>query len=350
MNNESVLNYLNTAVLIFDLNLKLSYINNAGEMLLDDSSRHLLGIPAGKLFAVPDNIFEKNLFQSRDYQETLVNRELILQLRDQPITVNFSATPLMDQQQMTNILVELLQVDNHLKISREKQLLAQQNTSKLLIRGLAHEIKNPLGGIRGAAQLLESELINHDFKEYTEIIIAESDRLQALMDRMLGPNKLPQKKSVNIHEILERVSQLIEIEATGELSIHRDYDPSIPDIMGDANQLIQAFLNIMLNAIQAIDKTGTVSIKSRINRQKTIGDHCYKLVVRVDVIDNGEGIHADMIQQIFYPMVTEKTGGSGLGLPIAQSLINQHKGLIECSSVPGNTIFSIYLPVENGDG
>jgi len=249
---------------------------------------------------------------------------------------------------LAEILVELQQVDNHLRISKEEQLLTQQNTARLLVRGLAHEIKNPLGGLRGAAQLLDLELNDPELKEYTQIIIAESDRLQGLMDKMLGPNKLPNKKTLNIHEVLERVRQLVQAEASGGLIIKSDYDPSIPDIQGDKDQLIQAILNIVKNAVQAVESKGEILIKTRIHRQMTIGRKRHKLTAQIDIVDNGPGINADMMGQIFYPMITGRADGTGLGLSIAQSLINQHSGLIECHSEPGHTVFTIFLPLEVG--
>jgi len=215
---------------------------------------------------------------------------------------------------------------------------------------LAHEIKNPLGGLRGAAQLLDLELDDPDLKEYTQIIIDESDRLQGLMDKMLGPNKLPDKKALNIHEVLERVRQLVQAESSGNLIIKHDYDPSIPDIHGDKDQLIQAILNIARNAVQAMDGKGNIIFKTRIHRQMSIGRKRYKLAVKCDIIDNGPGIDADMISKIFYPMITGRAEGTGLGLSIAQALINQHNGLIECNSETGNTVFSIFLPVETDNG
>jgi two-component system nitrogen regulation sensor histidine kinase GlnL len=217
----------------------------------------------------------------------------------------------------------------------------------MLVRGLAHEIKNPLGGLRGAAQLLDMELSDPELKEYTQIIIAESDRLQGLMDKMLGPNKPPQKSPLNIHEVLERIRTLVQAESTGNIVIHADYDPSIPDIIADKNQLIQALLNIVRNAVQAINKQGLIMFKTRIHRQMTIGRKRYRLTLRIDIMDNGPGIEPDMMHQIFYPMITGRAEGTGLGLSIAQSLINHHNGLIECTSEPGNTVFSIYLPLEN---
>jgi two-component system nitrogen regulation sensor histidine kinase GlnL len=346
---KRILDHLNAAILLFDRELTLIYINTAGEILLADSSRHLVGLSAHDLFKSSDPALLMNLQQCLTMEEPLVDRELILDRMTLSVTINFSATPLLKNEQVNEILVELQQVDNHLRISKEEQLLIQQNTARLLVRGLAHEIKNPLGGLRGAAQLLDMELHDPELKEYTQIIIAESDRLQGLMDKMLGPNKLPNKRPLNIHEVLERVRQLVQAECSGSLTINCDYDPSIPDIQADKDQLIQAILNIVRNAVQAIEGKGNITIKTRIHRQMTIGRKRYKLAVRCDIIDNGPGIDADMMNQIFYPMITGRADGTGLGLSIAQALINQHNGLIECNSEPGNTVFSIFLPVETGN-
>ncbi len=341
---------LNTAVLLFDRNLTLTYINTAGEVLLADSARHLAGLSAQDLFKLSAPALLLNLEHCKNMEEPLVDREVAIDRVIQNVMVNFSATPLQVDEQLSEILVEMQALNNHLRISKEEQLLTQQNTARLLVRGLAHEIKNPLGGLRGAAQLLDLELESPELKEYTQIIIAESDRLQGLMDKMLGPNKLPDKKALNIHEVLERVRQLLQAGAnSSSLTIKCDYDPSIPDLNADKDQLIQAILNIAKNAVQAIDGKGNIILKTRIARHTTIGRKRYKLAIKCDIIDNGPGINADMMNQIFYPMITGRAEGTGLGLSIAQALINQHNGLIECASEPGNTVFSILLPVETGN-
>ena len=342
---KRILEHLNTATLLFNSDLTLIYVNTAGEILLEDSARHLIGITAMELFKFSDPALIINLQQCLTMAEPLVDRELILERMGQSFTVNLCATPLLVDDRVNEILVELQRVDNHLRISKEEQLLSQQNTARLLVRGLAHEIKNPLGGLRGAAQLLNLELADPDLKEYTQIIIAESDRLQGLMDKLLGPNKPPDFKVINVHEVLERVRQLVEAESSGGLSIICDYDPSIPDIRADRDLLIQAVLNIAKNAVQALDGNGTIILKTRIQRNQPIGRQHHKLAVKVDIIDNGSGINPDIMERIFYPMITGRAEGTGLGLSIAQSLINQHNGLIECHSDPGNTVFSIILPI-----
>ncbi|HBA67727.1 MAG TPA: nitrogen regulation protein NR(II) [Methylococcaceae bacterium] len=344
---KKILEHLNEAVLLFDRQLKLTYINTAGEVLFADSARHLLGNSAMELFKTVDSEQRLDLEQCLSMDEPLVDRELTLDIMSQSITVNFSATPVINDDQVTEIIVELQQLDRHLRISKEEQLLSQQSTVRMLVRGLAHEIKNPLGGLRGAAQLLDLELDDPELKEYTQIIIAESDRLQGLMDKMLGPNKLPNKALLNIHEVVERVRQLVLIEANGKLSVIQDYDPSIPDVFADKNQLIQAVLNIVRNAVQAMEGSGVLTLKTRVCRQMTIGRKRNKLTARIDIIDTGPGIDKEMMSKVFYPMITGRASGTGLGLSIAQSLINQHDGMIECDSQPGRTVFSIYLPLEN---
>lgn len=342
---KRILDHLNTATLLFNSELSLIYVNTAGEILLADSARHLVGVNAMDLFKSSDPALLINLQQCLSMAEPLVDRELNMDRMGQSFIVNLTATPLIVDDRVNEILVELQRVDNHLRISKEEQLLSQQNTARLLVRGLAHEIKNPLGGLRGAAQLLNLELADPELKEYTQIIIAESDRLQGLMDKMLGPNKPPEFKVINVHEVLERVRQLVEAESSGNLSIFCDYDPSIPDIRADRDLLIQAVLNIVKNAVQALDGSGTIILKTRIQRNQPIGRQHHKLTVKVDIIDNGSGIEPDIMERIFYPMITGRADGTGLGLSIAQSLINQHNGLIECHSELGKTVFSIILPI-----
>jgi two-component system nitrogen regulation sensor histidine kinase GlnL len=348
---DKILDHLNESILLFDNHLILQYINTAGEELFADSSHHLVGLTAQDLFKLSDPTFLQDIKLCFSSNEPLVDRGLIFDQSEKNITLNLSATPLLkEQHHITSILVELSQVDWHLKISKEEQLLAQHNAARMLVRGLAHEIKNPLGGIRGAAQLLDAELTDPELKEYTHIIIAESDRLQGLMDKMLGPKMLPNKTQLNIHEVLERVRQLTNAETSDRISIIRDFDPSIPFINADKNQLIQATLNIVRNGIQALQHQGEIILRTRIQRQMTIHRKLYKLTIRIDIVDTGPGIPTNLIEQIFYPMITGRAEGTGLGLSIAQSLINLHNGIIECKSEPGNTVFSIFLPLENDHG
>jgi two-component system nitrogen regulation sensor histidine kinase GlnL len=343
---KRLLDNLNTAVLLFDSMLCLRYLNTSAEILLEDSERQLLGISAKQLFKLSDTAFLNNLKHCRDAAEPLIDYALELHRASHSIFVNFSVTPLGSETCVDEILMELLPIDNRLRISQEEQLHAQQNTARLMVRGLAHEIKNPLGGLRGAAQLLDAELPNAELKEYTQVIIEEADRLQDLVNRMLGSNELPNKQMLNFHEVLERVRWLVQTEIGENIKIHCDYDPSIPELLGDKNQLIQAVLNIVRNAMQAISDMGNVTLKTRICRHATIERQRYKLALRCEIIDDGIGIAPDMLNKIFYPMVTGRAEGTGLGLSISQALISQHHGVIECHSERGRTVFAIILPLE----
>ena len=340
-----ILDNLSDAVLLFDPALSLVYINMPGEVLLAVSARQILGANADQVFLFSDQGLEADMTRALASGVSLTRRNILLALPLHPATVNVTMTPILDDVS-PSLLVQVQQVDRHLRISMEEQLLAQQNAAKMLLRGLAHEIKNPLGGLRGAAQLLDRELVDEELREYTKIIIEESDRLQSLVDRMLAPNKPPHKSRLNIHRVLERVRQLVQVEAPTGVSLIRDYDPSMPAVHGDSDQLIQAILNIVRNAAQAVGKRGNITIRTRIHRQVTLGNRRHALVAKIDVIDDGPGIKPELMNQIFYPMVTGRAEGTGLGLSIAQSLISQHGGLVECASTPGNTVFSIFLPLE----
>lgn len=343
---KRILDNANTALLVFDRQLRLNYLNPAGEMLFALSLHRAEGIGLAALFADSCK-FISNVEQALHSNHPFTERELAFSLpNNRHITADCTVTPLAEDSADAKLLVELAQVDRQLRIAREEHLLAQHNATRDVIRGLAHEIKNPLGGLRGAAQLLQAELDDEQLKEYTAIIIQEADRLQNLMNRMLGPNTLPHKQSTNIHELLERVRQLVKTELPAGIEIQRDYDPSVPNVYADPDQLIQAVLNLTRNAVQALKDQGTIVLRSRIQRQITLGQKRHKLAACIEVIDDGPGIEADMLDRMFYPMVTGRADGTGLGLPIAQALINQHGGLIECSSRPGETIFTILLPLE----
>lgn len=343
--DQRILENLNTAVLLFSDALELKYINPAGEILFEASARQITGQPATRLFPESQE-FIQALRRSLNSGHPYTERGASLRLPDQRmVTVDVTVTPLQERNEH-ELLLELLQVDRHMRIAREENLIAQYNNTRMLMRGMAHEINNPLGGLRGAAQLLERELDDDTLKEYTRVIIGEADRLQSLLSRMLGPNAIPLKRRVNIHEVTERVRALLQAEAGPDVVILRDYDPSIPELFVDADQLIQAILNITRNALQAINGNGSITLQTRTQRQFTLGSKTHKLVVQINIIDSGPGIPSDMIEKIFYPMISGRPGGTGLGLPIAQSIVNQHSGLIECASRPGKTVFSIILPLE----
>jgi two-component system nitrogen regulation sensor histidine kinase GlnL len=343
-----ILDHLTDAVLLFDPACRLAYINLAGEMLFAVSARQVLDMRARDLFGLSDRSIESDLRRAMEDGETLTKRNISLGSASHAVTVSLTIVPLLEQEKPEAVLIQIEQVDRHLRISMEEQIMAQQNAARMLMRGLAHEIKNPLGGIRGSAQLLERELIEPELREYTQIIMEESDRLQSLVDRMLGPNKPLTRGLINIHKVLERVRQLVQVETPAGVVVDRDYDPSIPLLEGDGDLLIQAILNIVRNAAQAVGDRGHILIRTRIHRQVTIGHRRNRMAVKIEVEDDGPGIKPEIMGQIFYPMVSGRAEGTGLGLSIAQSLINQHGGLIECSSEPGHTVFSIFLPLEEG--
>lgn len=346
--NRRVIDNLNETVLLFDADLRLFYVNPAGEMLFELSSRQLCGRTSEDLFSGSNPITDA-LITARDNSHALTEREVEVDLSNRPATVTLdcTVTPILEPKEPVVLLMELQQIDRQLRIVREENLLAQQAATHAVVRGLAHEINNPLGGLRGAAQLLERELPNDSLKEYTSIIIGEADRLQNLLGRLLGPSSLLQKRLTNIHEVLERVRSLVLVEIPDGIRIKRDYDPSIPDMQIDPDQIIQAVLNIVRNAVQALDGKGEITLRTRTRRQFTIGTHRHRLVLQLDIVDNGPGIPDDMLQQIFYPMVTGRAEGTGLGLAISQSLVNKHDGIIECQSRPGKTTFTILLPLDS---
>jgi two-component system nitrogen regulation sensor histidine kinase GlnL len=329
---QHILDNLSHAVMMFDADLKLDYINPAGEMLFAVSAKRLIGQKGETLFPTDSRLL-KAISKGVDSGHSFTEHEVIITLPGQrEVTVDYTITPLAKQLGQSGLLVEIQQMDRQIRIAREEHQLSQQQTFRTLVRGLAHEIKNPLGGLRGAAQLLERELPSEDLKEFTNIIIGEADRLQNLVDRILGPNTLPKKESLNIHQILEHIRQLVSVGISSDIHIITDYDPSIPDLTADRDQLIQAILNIVGNAVQAIGSKGEITLSTRSVRQFTIGHVQHKLVCRIDIVDNGPGVPEDMLESIFLPMVTGRPEGTGLGLSISQSLINQHGGLIQCES------------------
>ena len=244
------------------------------------------------------------------------------------------------------LLVEVTDVTRRNQISRENALLIQHGAGRQMIRQLAHEIKNPLGGIRGAAQLLERQLDEAELREYTDVVISETDRLAALVDTLLGPGGPPNKQPLNVHELLEYVVRIVEAEDQRKLTIHRDYDPGLPEIDLDRDQMVQAFLNLVGNAAAALDGQGTITLRSRAATNFTIGDKRHRVIASIEIEDDGPGIPADMQDSVFYPLVTNKPEGTGLGLPAAQELISRHGGLIEFDSRPGRTVFYIRIPLE----
>jgi two-component system nitrogen regulation sensor histidine kinase GlnL len=244
------------------------------------------------------------------------------------------------------LLVEMTDVTRRSRISRENALLIQHGAGRQMIRQLAHEIKNPLGGIRGAAQLLARQLENAELTEYTDVVISETDRLAALVDTLLGPGGPPNKQPVNVHELLEYVVRIIEVDEHKKLVFRRDYDPGLPLIDLDRDQMVQALLNLVRNASAALDGQGTITLRSRAVTNFTIGDKRHRVIASIEIEDDGPGIPVDMQDSIFYPLVTSRPEGTGLGLPAAQELLSRHGGLIEFESKPGRTVFFVRIPLQ----
>jgi two-component system nitrogen regulation sensor histidine kinase GlnL len=335
-----------TAVLVFDAGLRLELINAAGENLLSVSARKVQGqqvyelLPEAPRFA---EMLQRSLLTRRPYTE----RGMELRLgQGRSVTVDAIVTPVLDDGPEGEIIVELVDVQSFIRVRREEQLLELHEAARKSLEGVAHEIKNPLGGLRGAAQLLQRELNGSALTEYTRIIIDEADRLRALVDRMLTPNGRPRLAPVNIHELLDYVQNVVEAEADEGLIIERDYDPSLPALTADRDQIIQVLLNIVRNAAQAAGSQGRICLRTRIKRNATIRQQQHKLAIQIEVIDDGPGIPPELAQEIFYPMVTTRADGMGLGLSIAQSLVHAHGGSIEYERVGNETVFRILLPLE----
>ncbi len=338
-----LLDNLLTAVILLDKHLIVRYVNPAAEQLMGVSARRLLDHALEQVVDYISLDLERLrhcLIQGQGFTDN----EVTLVVENEPRSVEVSVIAVYDHQEQM-ALVELRKIDQQKRISQEQQQHTQQLAARDLVRGLAHEIKNPLGGLRGAAQLLEKALPDEQLKEYTGIIIAQADRLRNLVDRLLGPQRPGRHQVHNVHSVLEQVRRLVEMELPPGIKIERDYDPSIPDFEMEQEQLQQAFLNIVRNAVEAMHGHGTIKLKTRTVFQITIHGKRYRLAAEIRIIDDGPGIPENIRDTLFYPMVTGKDGGTGLGLSIAQNLIDQHKGRIECVSWPGHTEFCIYLPL-----
>ena len=339
---------LSTAVILFDKKLRLTCINSAGEDLLMVSSRRVAGHRAEEILPDPPTLAAM-IARSLDTGQSYTERSITLALANaRSVKVDCKVTPIINGNSCSEIIVELIDTDSHQRALREENQVLLQDTARESLRSMAHEVKNPLGGIRGAAQLLERELSsgNPELKEYTRIIIQEADRLRNFIDRVLTSELEQKLEQVNIHELLEYVCSLVIAEYGGSFNLTRDYDPSLPTLVVDSNQIIQAVLNVMKNALEAAGPDGNIWIRSRILRMVTLHKRIHKLVVRLDIIDDGPGIPVEIENGIFYPMITGRPEGTGLGLTIAQSLINKHGGIIEHERSDEKTIFSIYLPTE----
>ncbi|MCW8091728.1 nitrogen regulation protein NR(II) [Alteromonas sp. ASW11-130] len=348
LDQENLLNFMNTALVMVNHQLSIVYVNQAGEALFETGSKHLLGHALVDFF-MAGSIEASRLKAAMRRGEDFTENELELRFRDERVVMADLTVTNVYYDNATHLLFELRRIDQQSRISRENLQNAQHFAARELIRGLAHEIKNPLGGIRGAAQLLEKELPNEALREFTQMIVEQSDRLRNLVDRLLGPNALPKLKWSNLHQALEKVRALMKMDTEHAITIVRDYDPSIPEVHIDQEMIQQAVLNIVKNSVQALTDahiTGPeIKLITRVGRQLTIQGKRHPLVARIHIIDNGPGIPSTIRDTLFYPMVSSKQNGSGLGLSIAQTLINHHGGRIDVDSRHGHTEFTLFLPI-----
>lgn len=341
------LDLLSSAVVLVDARFCVCHLNPAAENLFAVALRQVRQRPLTTLFDAAANL-NHALTTALDSGWSYASQDLVVERNgDDPLHLDCVATPVDAGE--ARLLLEFRLLDHQLRAAQEERTALEAQANRELIRNLAHEIKNPLGGIRGSAQLLERELEHAsgsaaNLREYTQVIIEEADRLQNLMQRLLSSHRSMQPTPLCCHEITERVKSLIAAEYP-QVTLYRDYDPSLPDITGDREQLIQAVLNIARNAAQALNTFGAITLRTRALRQITLAKRRHRLVVELQIIDNGPGIPPELRDKIFYPLVSGRPEGSGLGLTLAQGIIQQHHGVIEVESRPGRTVFSIRLPL-----
>src|SRR5580698_5701306 len=348
---NELLDSLVTSVFLLDQDLHVLYLNAAAQTLLGLGPNQALGHSITELTRGADTLLP--LFdRARKGGEGVVQRELAWPAQGGVDRIlDCAVTQIICNDGGMRLLLEIEDITQHRRLTRENALLAQLGGSRLMVRQLAHEIKNPLGGVRGAAQLLERELLDPALREYTRVIISEADRLKNLLDSMLGPVRPPAKQLINVHELLERVYRLLRGEAHEGVAIERDYDPSLPSLTIDPNHIIQAMLNLGRNAIQALSSAHVQSprliLRTRAASNASVGAQRHRLVASIQFEDNGPGVLSEIRETIFYPLVSGRADGTGLGLGIAQDLVSRHGGLIEFDSAPGRTIFVISLPMDS---
>jgi two-component system nitrogen regulation sensor histidine kinase GlnL len=327
-----------------EADLSVAYMNAAAEGLLGVSLRQSIGRSIGEVVVPPDELVAL-CRRALDDGLTYGSRELEVRVGDREVIMDCRVSPLDGPDR--RLLLELFDTQRERQVRREAELLAQQRVSRRIIRQLAHEVKNPLGGLRGAAQLLERQLPAAELRAYTDVIIAEADRLAALVDGILKAGGQPKRETFNLHEITEHVGRLIETEKPDGVVLVRDYDPSLPLTIADRDQIIQAFLNLAKNAMQALGESGQLVFRTRALSNYAVSGQQHRLVLSLEVEDDGPGVPEDLKETIFYPLVSGRDTGTGLGLTIAQDLVSRNGGLIEFSSRPGATIFQLRLPVPN---
>ncbi|WP_244441592.1 nitrogen regulation protein NR(II) [Pseudidiomarina atlantica] len=331
-----------TGIVQLDEQFHITYMNAAAETILDGSRKRLLNTPLFSLFSF-SSLDPQVLRHAMREQQSVSDSDVTWIFHDgQRLTVEFIAQPLSQQQ----VLLELRQVDQIRRINQENSQQQQLQAAHSIVRGLAHEIKNPLGGLRGAAQLLASELNDSELTEYTDLIMQQADRLRNLVDRMLGSHELPKRTAMNLHAVIENVIAIAQLSAPKQIQIQRDYDPSLPELTMAPDAIEQAVLNVVMNAIEALSDqaTGLITVRTRILHQQTLYGQRYRQCAVVEVQDNGPGIPEQLKDTLFYPMVSGRAGGTGLGLAITQNVVHQHAGKVEVLSEPGDTRFLLYLP------
>ena len=338
---RKLIDSLETGVILLDPLGRLTAMNVAAEALLATSRRQVLGQQLAHLLPDCEELIQA-VHRARESGTTLTERNFSLPASAGTSLVDCTITPLLDSDE---VLLELSNIERHQRIAREGSMLAQSTLSIAVMQGLAHEVKNPLGGIRGAAQLLERELVDEAQREYTRIIVGEVDRLRHLIDKMIQPASPAKPVRMNVHEALEHVRELVKAEIGMRAHIAVDYDPSLPEIEAVRDDLVQVFLNLLRNAVEALEDDGQVSIRSRAQRLVTIGGKQFRLCLRIEVCDNGRGVPQELQESLFFPMVTGRAEGTGLGLAIAQNIIQRLGGMIEFESEPGNTCFIVFIPV-----
>jgi two-component system, NtrC family, nitrogen regulation sensor histidine kinase GlnL len=334
---------LSSAVMLLDRNLAILYLNPMAEQLFELSRNSVHALSLVHALSGAESL-AATARHALNEQCGFLEHEMVLGGGHHP-SLQLSCTITPVELEGAALLLEFRPLSQQLKIAREERVIHDQQLNRQLIRNLAHEIRNPLGGIKGAAQLLERELERKELREYTQVIVKETDRLQALMDRLVAPQRPFILGQVNIHEVLERVRSLILAEFPVGIEIKRDYDLSLPDLTGDREQLIQSVLNIARNSAQALNGNGAIQLRSRVARQVTVAKRRYRLALNIEIVDNGPGVPIELKDRIFFPLVSGREGGTGLGLMLAQNFVNQHRGMIEFDSEPGETRFSLLLPL-----
>jgi len=351
--NVDALDLLATSVLLINERGDIEHANAASEDMFGRSRRQLVGQRAAALFEQPDDLVASIARAASGRFADVRQSALVPRLAGHSVEVSVTSVALSGQP--WPVLIEVREIEQRLLADRNHRLVEEIETHRQLLRNLAHEVKNPLGGLRGAAQLLEAELPDASLTEYTQVIISEADRLQALVDRLIGPQRVPlQSKPVNIHEICERVCALLQGEFRDAVHLVRDYDASMPDVPGDAARLMQAVLNVARNGAQELsqqarslaDPMASVTFRTRIARQVMLAHRQHRMGLVLSIIDNGPGVPDDIRDRLFHPLVTGRAGGTGLGLSLAQDFVQQHGGIIEFDSRPGCTEFRIVLPLE----